>query len=57
MRQFKDYRMAINYAPGARVEIRDCEWVIRRVDVTSDNGYNSLAMVSPSWFAVNKLFF
>lgn len=28
-----------NFAPGARVEIRDAEWVIRRVDPTSDNGY------------------
>jgi superfamily II DNA or RNA helicase len=27
------------YAPGARVEIRDAEWVIRRVDLTSDQGY------------------
>lgn len=31
--------MGSNFAPGARVEIRDAEWVIRRVDVTSDNGY------------------
>ena len=28
-----------NFAPGARVEIRDAEWVIRRVDVSSDKGY------------------
>ena len=28
-----------NFAPGARVEIRDAEWVIRRVDVSSDLGY------------------
>lgn len=28
-----------NYAPGARVEIRDAEWVIRRVDLSSDKGY------------------
>ncbi|WP_461534717.1 DEAD/DEAH box helicase [Spongorhabdus nitratireducens] len=28
-----------NYAPGARVEIRDAEWVIRRVDPSSDKGY------------------
>ncbi len=27
------------YAPGARVEIRDAEWVIRRVDISSDKGY------------------
>jgi len=26
-------------APGARVEIRDAEWVIRRVDISSDKGY------------------
>lgn len=31
--------MKINFAPGGRVEIRDAEWVIRRVDVTSDSGY------------------
>lgn len=31
--------MGHNFAPGARVEIRDAEWVIRRVDLTSDNGY------------------
>lgn len=28
-----------NYAPGARVEIRDAEWVIRRVDLSTDKGY------------------
>lgn len=28
-----------NYAPGARVEIRDAEWVIRRVDPSSDKGF------------------
>jgi superfamily II DNA or RNA helicase len=28
-----------HYAPGARVEIRDAEWVVRRVDVTSDRGW------------------
>ncbi len=27
-----------NVAPGARVEIRDAEWVVRRVDISSDNG-------------------
>jgi len=31
--------MGYNFAPGARVEIRDAEWIIRRVDLTSDNGY------------------
>ena len=31
--------MNLNFAPGGRVEIRDTEWVIRRVDVTSDSGY------------------
>lgn len=31
--------MRQNFAPGARVEIRDAEWVIRRVDLTSDKGY------------------
>jgi superfamily II DNA or RNA helicase len=30
--------MGQNFAPGARVEIRDAEWVIRRVDVSSDKG-------------------
>ncbi|HQT01964.1 MAG TPA: DEAD/DEAH box helicase [Thiotrichales bacterium] len=27
------------FAPGARVEIRDAEWVVRRVDATSDQHY------------------
>lgn len=27
------------FAPGARVEIRDAEWVVRRVDATSDQQY------------------
>lgn len=31
--------MKQNFAPGARVEIRDAEWIIRRVDLTSDKGY------------------
>ena len=31
--------MSNQFAPGARVEIRDAEWVIRRVDNTSDKGY------------------
>ena len=26
-------------APGARVAIRDAEWVVRRVDMTSDGAY------------------
>lgn len=28
-----------NYAPGARLLIRDTEWVLRRVDLSSDGGY------------------
>ncbi|PIE40970.1 MAG: hypothetical protein CSA49_05815 [Gammaproteobacteria bacterium] len=31
--------MPQQFAPGARVEIRDAEWVIRRVDLTSGDGY------------------
>ena len=31
--------MPEQYAPGARVEIRDAEWVIRNVDRSSDQGY------------------
>ncbi|TGD72203.1 DEAD/DEAH box helicase [Mangrovimicrobium sediminis] len=27
------------YAPGARVVIRDCEWVVRRADACDDGGY------------------
>ena len=27
------------FAPGARVEIRDCEWIVRRADPTDDGGY------------------
>jgi superfamily II DNA or RNA helicase len=30
--------MGQNFAPGARIEIRDAEWIIRRVDLTSDHG-------------------
>ncbi len=29
----------MNYAPGQRVLIRDAEWVIRRVDILADDGY------------------
>ena len=28
-----------NYAPGQRVEIRDAEWRIKRVDFSSDGGH------------------
>lgn len=27
------------FAPGARVEIRDCEWIVRRADLSDDGGY------------------
>ena len=27
------------YAPGARVVIRDCEWIVRRADPSEDGGY------------------
>ena len=27
------------YAPGARVVIRDCEWIVRRADPCDDGGY------------------
>jgi superfamily II DNA or RNA helicase len=27
------------YAPGARVLIRDCEWIVRRADPSDDGGY------------------
>ncbi|MCR9105763.1 MAG: DEAD/DEAH box helicase [Gammaproteobacteria bacterium] len=27
------------YAPGARVVIRDCEWIVRRADACDDGGY------------------
>lgn len=27
------------YAPGARVVVRDCEWVVRRADPSNDGGY------------------
>lgn len=30
---------APTFAPGLRIECRDAEWVVRRVDVTSDGGY------------------
>jgi hypothetical protein len=29
----------IQYAPGARVVIRDEEWLVRRVDPSSDGGH------------------
>ena len=31
--------MLQNYAPGARIEVRDAEWVVRRVDLSSDHGH------------------
>lgn len=31
--------MSNHFAPGARVEIRDAEWRIKRVDMTSDGGH------------------
>lgn len=31
--------MSALYAPGARVVIRDCEWIIRRADRSDDGGY------------------
>ena len=27
------------FAPGSRIEVRDAEWRIKRVDQTSDNNY------------------
>src|SRR5690554_5490562 len=31
--------MQARYAPGARVVIRDCEWIVRRADSCDDGGY------------------
>ncbi|WP_286816867.1 DEAD/DEAH box helicase [Marinobacter sp. UBA3607] len=31
--------MSSLYAPGARVLIRDCEWIVRRADLSDDGGY------------------
>lgn len=31
--------MSPRYAPGARVVIRDCEWIVRRADPSDDGGY------------------
>lgn len=31
--------MSALYAPGARVVIRDCEWIVRRADPCDDGGY------------------
>ncbi|WP_435403867.1 DEAD/DEAH box helicase [Halomonas sp. MA07-2] len=31
--------MQARYAPGARVLIRDCEWIVRRADPSDDGGY------------------
>ena len=33
---------AMVLAPGARVEIRSAEWIVRRVDATSTGGYSLL---------------
>ena len=27
-----------HYAPGMRIVIRDAEWIVRRVDISSDGG-------------------
>lgn len=32
-------KMQARYAPGARVVIRDCEWIVRRADPSDDGGY------------------
>ena len=43
------------YAPGARVVVRDEEWLVRRVDSSSDGGYlASIRIVSP-WSASGSL--
>ena len=34
------------YAPGARVVIRDEEWLVRRVDPSSDGGHHPCEMES-----------
>lgn len=31
--------MSALYAPGARVVIWDCEWIVRRADASDDGGY------------------
>lgn len=31
--------MSALYAPGTRVVIRDCEWIVRRADASDDGGY------------------
>lgn len=31
--------MSSPFAPGARVLVRDCEWIVRRVDATDDGGF------------------
>ncbi|MGY4878165.1 DEAD/DEAH box helicase [Vreelandella aquamarina] len=35
----KESSMQTLYAPGARVVIRDCEWIVRRADASDDGGY------------------
>lgn len=34
-----DMGAEVHYAPGARVVIRDCEWIVRRADPSDDGGY------------------
>ncbi len=34
-----DREAQARYAPGARVVIRDCEWIVRRADPSDDGGY------------------
>jgi hypothetical protein len=36
--------MASVFAPGARVQIRDAEWIVKRVDRTSTGGLSLLVM-------------
>lgn len=33
--------MQARYTPGARVVIRDCEWIVRRADSSDDGGYTA----------------
>ena len=43
----------VGYAPGARVVIRDAEWLVRRLDRTSTGG-QSLSVVGLSELVKDK---
>ena len=39
---------SINFAPGARIAVRDAEWLVHRVDRTSTGGQALNVIVNPN---------